>query len=249
MFKSLLVAIILFASFSSFAGTIDPANSDEKHLKYGMDFKCVVQIEGLCTCGKGADHLFHASAVAISPNVALTAAHVVNGSDLVKIRIGESTFKALKVIVNGGFKDENVGYSDIALCVCEGDFGLDFYPDLYEDTDEVSKVVSMAGYGMTGNFSTGTNKSDKKRRAGSNIINRSERDVLVCTLEDKKTAMEFIIAPGDSGGGLFIGNKLAGINSFVMADDGKTDSDYGDECAHTRISKFIPWIRENMNSK
>jgi hypothetical protein len=29
-----------------------------------------------------------------------------------------------------------------------------------------------------------------------------------------------------------------------MAEDGKPDSDYGDESAHTRISKFLGWIRE-----
>jgi hypothetical protein len=193
--------------------------------------------------------MFEASAVAISSHVALTAAHVVDKSDLVKIRIGEDTFKALKVIVNPSFKEEDVGHSDIAICVCEGDFGLDFYPDLYEDSDEVSKVVSMSGYGMSGTFSTGSVRSDKKKRAGSNIICRSERDVLVCNLKDKRTALEFMIAPGDSGGGLFINNKLAGINSFVMAADGKTDSDYGDECAHTRISKFLDWIRKNMEDK
>lgn len=246
MLKTLLMAAVFLTSLHSLAGTIDPSVSDQKHIEYGEGFKCVVQIEGLCTCGKGNDHLFNASAVAISPSTVLTAAHVVKGSELIKIRIGEDTFKALKVIVNEGFKENNVGYHDIAMCHCEGDFGLDFYPELYEDSDEISKVVSMAGYGMTGTFSTGADKSDKKKRAGSNIVRRMERDVLVCDLGDRKTALEFMIAPGDSGGGLFIGNKLAGINSFVMADDGKTDSDYGDECAHTRISKFIPWIRENM---
>lgn len=232
-------------SFScSFAGTIDPSVPDQKHIDYAKGFGSVVQIEGRCCCGKGEEHMFYASAVAISPNHALTAAHVVAGNDKVHIRIGEKTFKALDVMVHEEFKEDRVGYSDIALCRCEGDFGLDFYPELYENSDEVSKTASMAGYGTTGTFSTGAIRSDRNRRAGSNIIARSERDVLVCVLSDRKTQMEFLIAPGDSGGGMFIGNKLAGINSFVMADDGKPDSDYGDECAHTRVSKFLEWIRE-----
>ena len=53
-----------------------------------------------------------------------------------------------------------------------------------------------------------------------------------------------MIGSGDSGGGLFLDGKLAGINSFVMAADGKTNSDYGDECAHTRISTYKKWIEE-----
>ena len=51
--------------------------------------------------------------------------------------------------------------------------------------------------------------------------------------------MIFQPQPGSYGAG------LSGLRE-VKADDGKTDSDYGDECGHTRISKFIPWIRENM---
>ena len=233
-------------SSASLAGTIDPSVSDQKYLDYAEGFGCVVRIEGVCDCGK--DHEYHASAVAISPNWVLTAAHVVADVKDPVIKIGDKSFKVSKVVVHKDFKEGNVGYADIALCRCDGDFGLDFYPELYESNDELLKVVSMSGYGMSGTFSTGVVKSDKKRRAGSNKVSRLERDVLVCVLTDQKTSLEFLIASGDSGGGLFIGKRLAGINSFVMAADGKTDSDYGDECAHTRVSKFVPWIRQSMES-
>jgi hypothetical protein len=45
---------------------------------------------------------------------------------------------------------------------------------------------------------------------------------------------------------LFIENKLAGINSFVAADDGKPNSNYGDESGHTRMSLYYNWILEQM---
>ena len=51
-----------------------------------------------------------------------------------------------------------------------------------------------------------------------------------------------MISHGDSGGGLFIDNKLAGINSLVMSSDGKPDSSWTDESGHTRVSKFVSWI-------
>ena len=61
--------------------------------------------------------------------------------------------------------------------------------------------------------------------------------------------MEFLIASGDSGGGMFINGKLAGINSFVTAADGTTNSDYGDECCHTRISIFAKWIKDHIDDE
>lgn len=240
-----IVPMMLFCS-CSLAGTIEPSVPDQKYLEYAKGFNCVIQIEGRCLCGKGEEHMFFGSAVAISPRWALTAAHVVDGNDRIHLRIGKDAFKALKVIVHGDFDSNKIGYVDIAMCQVEEDLGLDFYPDLYESDDEVSKVASMAGYGMTGNFSTGFTKSDGMKRAGSNIICRSERDVLVCVLTDTRTELEFLIAPGDSGGGMFIGKKLAGINSFITSPKGKPNSSYGNECAHTRVSKFAPWIRGVM---
>jgi len=67
--------------------------------------------------------------------------------------------------------------------------------------------------------------------------------LLVCSLKGgKKTALEFLIANGDSGGGLFIDKKLAGINSCVMADDKSLNSNYNDWSGHTRVSLHKPWI-------
>ena len=243
---TLFLFFALLATFCT-AGTTDPSIPDQKYLDYAEGFKCVVEIKGKCECGQ--NHEYRASAVTISPTWVVTAAHVVKDAHNPVIVVSGKEFPVKRVIVHEDFKHEKVGYADIALCMCEGDFGLDFYPKLYESKDEVSKVVSMGGYGMSGTFSTGTVRSDRARRAGSNRVVRLERDVMVCNLADGRTAMEILIASGDSGGGLFIGNMLAGIHSFVIADDGKTDSDYGDESAHTRISKFAPWIRLKMEEK
>jgi succinyl-CoA synthetase beta subunit len=58
--------------------------------------------------------------------------------------------------------------------------------------------------------------------------------------------LEGLIAPGDSGGGLFINvggtNYLAGINSFIGSFDGKTNADYGDISGAIRVSAFNSWI-------
>jgi len=65
---------------------------------------------------------------------------------------------------------------------------------------------------------------------------------------NKDTNLEYCISHGDSGGGLFIDQKLAGINSIVLASDKNPDSNYGDESGHTRISKYKDWIEDNIKS-
>jgi hypothetical protein len=64
--------------------------------------------------------------------------------------------------------------------------------------------------------------------------------------------LEGLIAPGDSGGGLFIGDgaeaRLVGVASYIRGYDGKNDSDYGDTAAFTRVSAFSSWIDEVIQS-
>lgn len=62
--------------------------------------------------------------------------------------------------------------------------------------------------------------------------------------------LEYLIAPGDSGGGVFaeIGGQsvLVGVNSFVGSFDGSSDSDYGNVSGHIRVSAFNSWIDSVM---
>ena len=238
--------LVLF-HVNALAGTIDPQTSDEKYIEYAKDFHCVLKI-----CGQYEDDKpFCASTVAIAPNWTLTAAHVVKNQKITFVRLSkEKSVIVNRVICHKDFKEKNFGYFDIALCYTKEELNLEFYPEIYQDTDEVGKICSIAGWGTTGNFSTGANKFDGQRRAGSNYIDVIDRNLLVCTPSVKnKTSLEFLISHGDSGGGLFIGNKLAGINSCVMAIDKKPDSNYSDESGHTRLSLFKEWITENINQK
>ena len=59
-------------------------------------------------------------------------------------------------------------------------------------------------------------------------------------------ALEYLISPGDSGGGMFLDidgmQLLAGVHSFLGSFDGITDADYGDIAGITRLSEFNKWI-------
>lgn len=247
--KFLIFLLICSFSFISSAGTIDPSVSDSKYIDYAKDFKCIYQI---CGCYNDGTK-FCASAIVIDSHWILTAAHVVKDYKACFIHKGDKAYIIKEIIIHEDYNGDTFGASDLALGYISSDIGLDFYPELYEDDDEEGKICSISGYGLTGTFSTGANLSDNKQRAGSNHIDRTEADLLICSpstrSSTKRTSLEFLIASGDSGGGLFIDGKLAGINSCVFSVDRKPDSTYGDESGHTRISKYAKWIKEKKNEK
>ena len=234
------------------AGTRDPETPDEKYVEFGKKFPFVRKIRAVERAPKDpkAVHVFYGSAVMIRPHWVLTAAHVlldVGQPTILGDELDPVEYPLSHTISHPLFDDGKNGYYDIALCYSEKDLGLDFYPALYTDHDELGKDATVAGFGFQGTFNTGMVEQDGKRRAGSNKISSLERSVLVCDPSMyQKTVLEFLITPGDSGGGLFIGNKLAGIHSFLMAKDGKPNGTYTDESAHTRVSLYVDWVESQI---
>lgn len=230
------------------AGTIDPQAKDSEHLAYGNKHGCVLRIVGKV---KDTENAFlKGSCVVIDKYWALTAAHVVYNSTNEAILYKDEAYPAKEVIIHEKFKYKPTDCYDIALVRLSKPLVLDFYPELYTKQDEKGKICSIAGYGATGTFRTGyiSGSGDYKKRAGSNIVDDIIDNNLVCSVhKGARTTLEFLIAPGDSGGGLFIDKKLAGISSCVMATDGKSDSDYGDEAIFTSIGVNYKWIAKNID--
>lgn len=247
-FKNIFYTLIIIISSNGLAGTIDPINDDIEYINYSKTFPSVIRI-----AGEYDGVIFQASSIAIDHKHVLTAAHVVKKASNCYIISQNKVINITKIICHKDFKEEIFGFADIAICECETDIGLDSYPVLYENRDEEGKIASICGLGIAGKFNSTTKISDNQKRAGLNLIEYIQDELLVCNASNQfdrtKTNLEFIIAHGDSGGGLFIDNKLAGVNSCVMAADKKPDSSYGDESCHTRISTYIPWIRENINNE
>lgn len=241
-----LIFVIIFICYciGCCAGTIDPNTSDHKYIEYGNKFVYI----GLIIGSLETQEPYFGSCIALADNIVITAAHVLNNTTNHSILINQKNIQISKIVVHKNYNENKFGYYDIALVSLKDKIELDWYPELYKNKDEVGKICSLSGFGSTGTFSTGHNKSDGIRRAGSNIIDSIDRGMLLCTPSSKinKTELEFMIAPGDSGGGLFIGNKLAGIHSCVMAEGHKAKSDYRTESGHTRISDHIDWINNTI---
>lgn len=244
VFKKIFLLLLIGLGSGSQAGTIDPNIPDQRYLDFGSKFYCVVKL-----CGTYEDDsLFCASGVVIEKCFVLTAAHVVKDYKVCYVKIGEEKFLLDDIIIHKDF-DNSFGFADIAIGYSKSGFGLEHYPPLYATNDEQGKTASIAGWGLTGNFNTGTHKSDNKLRAGSNLVDSIDKDMLICSPSrygsPGHTVLEYMIGSGDSGGGLFIDGKLAGINSCVMAVGRSPMSKYGEESGHTRIYNFLQWIKES----
>jgi len=264
MKKLALILIVLFSqiAFSTVhGGTIRSDVEDSEYVEYGKKHKCVKRIAGFNITPSGPS-TFTGSCVVIHPRIVITAAHVIMGADglivLDQDNEGETTYNRILFSVfpesfhKGNGNILRMERWDIAICLLEKDIDLDFYPELYDGRDEVEKICSIAGYGMTGVWDHGGisrgNKVDGIKRAGSNVIDNIENEMLVCSVgKGKNTSLEIMIASGDSGGGLFIDKKLAGINSSVKTchdDKNPSNSDCNDMSSHTRVSTHVKWIKE-----
>jgi len=242
------VIILLAASRVAVAGTIDPDTPDAKYVEFGKQFPFVVRITNIVDCKKCEKvHEQHASAVIIRPHWALTAAHVIAGSKDDTIYVGEKKHAVAYKVLHKDYNEDKIGLHDIALCYTDDDFKQEFYVSLYSKPDEIGQAVTIAGWGSSGNFVTGATKSDNQRRAGQNKLSSAFLSVVACSPRKAgRFPLEFMIAPGDSGGGMFIGNELAGINSFLAHADAKPDGTYGDDSAFTRVSLYRDWVESEI---
>lgn len=252
--RTLVMAVVLLVPGTVAAGTRDPHTPDAKYVEFGQQFPMVQRFRAVAVVpdpkqpDKPKIQLQYGSAVIIRPHWVLTAAHMAQPTGDHTLLKDDQEYPLPHVVWPKDYEEDNVGFADIALCYSPAELKLDFYPELYRQADEVGKAVTIAGYGITGTFLTGCTVSDAKKRAGHNMLEYSERAVVVC--QPRKGAdrfpLEFMITPGDSGGGMFIGNELAGINSFVMAVDGNPDGTYTDESAFTRVSLYADWVESEI---
>ncbi|HEV2296651.1 MAG TPA: S1 family peptidase [Tepidisphaeraceae bacterium] len=149
----------------------------------------------------------------------------------------------------------------------------------YSGTSVLGQVGTYAGYGQRGDGYTGTVISDELRRAGHNTIEMVggtgafvgfSPNILLADFDnpDDPTAssmglatalpLEYSIAAGDSGGGVFIDvggiPMLVGINSFNGAygpgdpfpGDNVPNAEYGEFFGATDVRAFNDWITETM---
>lgn len=255
-------------AFPAGAGVIRDDRSDQDYLDLGASsaYQSVGYVQG-----NTASYGFSASGVLIGSSGGsswiLTAGHVTQDATDLTIKLGGTTYQAADWFSHSKWNGDlargyDIGMMRIATSITDITPAL-----LHEGTDEIGKMAVMAGYGTTGTGSTGWTSFDGRKRAGQNMVDiflntggkPGKSRVLLADFDNPRDPndsswgspdpldLEYMIAPGDSGGGLFIGGLLAGITSFGWGRlDGDPNSDYGDAGGFTRVSMFVDWIMEAM---
>jgi hypothetical protein len=240
--RALGIFLLCWAS-SAFAGTTDDALPDARYLEYGKGFApYTARIIGVLADGKTPA----GTAVLIADHWAMTAAHVVEGFTRGIVHTAGGIRRIERIFAHAEYTEGNYGWHDIALVRVSESFGLRSYPPLSSGQEAAGDIVSVAGYGMTGRLSTGYTHGDGALRAGTGKIVRFERGLIVLPARHGSSPLPLCIAPGDSGGPLFVHGRLAGINSFTMkdADGTRTKSKSGEESCHTRVVLYHDWIHD-----
>ncbi len=242
-------------------GTIRHDVDDAVYVNLGATFANVGQV-----AFSDAEGDWLGSGTLIAPQWVLTAGHVVERATAWNFTIGGNTYTAApdSLVPHPQWDGDLFGGYDIGLARLDAPVTGVIPAVRYTGSAELGQVGTAAGFGKTGTGQTGATTYDGIKRAGQNVIDDFHEPGQRILLSDFDSGewldntlwsgsavprdLEYLIAPGDSGGGLFVpdpggaGWLLAGVHSFVMAGDLTPDSDYGDISGHTRVSVFNDWI-------
>jgi hypothetical protein len=209
---------------------------------------------------------YHGSAILITPDWVLTAAHNLILASSATFTINGTAYTSSQLYINPGWVNSNpFGGNDFGLVHLSTPVNSVTPAMLYTGSSETGMVGTFVGFGYTGTGTNGWKTLDNQKRAFQDIIDGNFGNPALLLGADfdnphnpadngfgdpTPLTLEGCVAPGDSGGGVFItvGSQtyLEGVISLVAAADGNANSDYGDASGFGRVSAFNPWIMSTI---
>jgi hypothetical protein len=205
------------------------------------------------------------SGILIAPDWVLTAAHNLVLATSATFTLNGTPYTSDQLLIHPNWQSGNsfAGYDVGLVHLTASVYGV-APAVLYTGPSESGEMATFVGYGFVGTGLTGYQTVDGQRRACQNMIDGDFGNPLVLLASDfdnphtpenpfgdpTPLGLEGSVAPGDSGGGVFVKvsgqSYLAGVISFVAATDGSANGDYGDVNGFGRVTSFDSWVRANV---
>jgi hypothetical protein len=205
------------------------------------------------------------SGVLIAPDWVLLAAHELEAASSGTFTIGGTSYASTQLVINPGWDGNEFDGYDFGLVHLSSSVEAIPPAMLYSGSSESGQIGTYVGYGFTGTGLTGWQTLDNQKRAFQNVIDGDFGNPSVLLGSDFDSphttadnlwgdatplTLEGCVAPGDSGGGVFItiGSQtyLAGVISFVATTSGNANSVYGNLSGFGRVSAVVPWISSTI---
>jgi len=234
IFKTSIIFFLLFFVYTNqniFAIVRHTNVPDKKYIELSDNFNNIVRIETDSSYGSG---------VILNNHTIITSAHNLKFKKNIKIIDEYIEIEPINIIYHKN--------KDIALIKVNQNLNVNKNTNIYNG-DYKNKIFTIIGYGFTGTGDIGATTRDFKKRAGHVRCLEQKNDFYECLFSaDDDLEAPACAAQGDSGGGVFSGECLAGIITYVTGKggDGIADSSYGDRTAFIPINSIEEWILENL---
>ncbi len=194
--------------------------------------------------------------ILIAPDWVLTAAHLLTAASSGTFTLDGTACASTQLITDPNWDGKASDGSDFGLVHLGSSLSAIPPPLFYSGSSVFGQTATFVGYGFTGTGLTGWKTLDGQKRGFQDVVDVNNPNFGYPALvfgaafhnptSGNALPLEGCVAPGDSGGGVFVtdGSRyyLAGVISFVDSTTGNANSTYGNVSGFDSLSPALPWI-------